>query len=82
MTCTAFRLQIREGCLPLLREAQALLPPLEEMEKNITGFYQALEKASCITGAGRPGGPADFRQQCQVMQSGGSTASSSLGPPP
>uniref|UniRef100_A0A3P9K8C7 Nesprin-1 spectrin repeats region domain-containing protein n=1 Tax=Oryzias latipes TaxID=8090 RepID=A0A3P9K8C7_ORYLA len=59
---------IREGCLPLLREAQALLHPLEEMEKNITGFYQALEKASCITGAGRPGGPADFRQQCQVMQ--------------
>uniref|UniRef100_A0A3P9H2M7 Nesprin-1 spectrin repeats region domain-containing protein n=1 Tax=Oryzias latipes TaxID=8090 RepID=A0A3P9H2M7_ORYLA len=55
------------GCLPLLREAQALLPPLEEMEKNITGFYQALEKASCITGAGRPGGPADFRQQCQEL---------------
>uniref|UniRef100_A0A8C7KDH8 Spectrin repeat containing, nuclear envelope 1b n=1 Tax=Oncorhynchus kisutch TaxID=8019 RepID=A0A8C7KDH8_ONCKI len=37
--------QIKERSLPLLRDAQSLLPALEEMEKNITGFYQALEKA-------------------------------------
>jgi len=58
--------QVRERCLPLLRESQSLLPPLEEMEKNITGFYQALEKASHITGAGDSEGPVDFKQKCQV----------------
>lgn len=68
------RPQIREGCPPLLREAQALLPPLEEMEKNISGFYQALEKAGAITGSSQPGGGSDFRQKCQVVQGGGSAA--------
>ncbi|TNN53340.1 Nesprin-1 [Liparis tanakae] len=37
------------------------------MEKNITGFYQALEKASHITGAGDSEGPVDFKQKCQEL---------------
>lgn len=52
--------------MPLLRESQSLLPPLEEMEKNITGFYQALEKASHITSTTTSEGPLDFKQKCQV----------------
>lgn len=52
--------------MPLLRDAQSLLPPLEEMEKNITGFYQALEKASHITSTIDSEGPVDFKQKCQV----------------
>uniref|UniRef100_A0A3B5AJU8 Nesprin-1 spectrin repeats region domain-containing protein n=1 Tax=Stegastes partitus TaxID=144197 RepID=A0A3B5AJU8_9TELE len=58
---------IRERCLPLLRESQSLLPPLEEMEKNITGFYQALEKASHITSSPDSEGPVDFKQKCQEL---------------
>lgn len=58
--------QVRERCLPLLRESQSLLPQLEEMEKNITGFYQALEKASHITSSSDSDGPVDFKQKCQV----------------
>lgn len=58
--------QVRERGLPLLRDAQSLLPPLEEMEKNITGFYQALEKASHITSSTDSEGPVDFKQKCQV----------------
>uniref|UniRef100_A0A8C7CRJ2 Spectrin repeat containing, nuclear envelope 1b n=1 Tax=Oncorhynchus kisutch TaxID=8019 RepID=A0A8C7CRJ2_ONCKI len=54
-------------CLPLLREAQSLLPPLEEMEKNITGFYQALEKASHITCSRDSEAPGDFKQKCQEL---------------
>uniref|UniRef100_A0A3Q0QYZ0 Calponin-homology (CH) domain-containing protein n=1 Tax=Amphilophus citrinellus TaxID=61819 RepID=A0A3Q0QYZ0_AMPCI len=56
-----------ERCLPLLRESQSLLPPLEEMEKNITGFYQALEKASHITSTTDSEGPVDFKQKCQEL---------------
>ncbi|CAL8300487.1 unnamed protein product [Boreogadus saida] len=59
--------KIRERCLPLLRESQSLLPPLEEMEKNITGFYQALEKASRITGSRDSEGPGDFKLKCQEL---------------
>lgn len=59
-------IQVRERCLPLLRESQSLLPQLEEMEKNITGFYQALEKASHITSTPDSEGPVDFKQKCQV----------------
>ncbi|KAK6304736.1 hypothetical protein J4Q44_G00253220 [Coregonus suidteri] len=59
--------KIKERCLPLLRDAQSLLPPLEEMEKNITGFYQALEKASCITCARDSEAPGDFKQKCQEL---------------
>lgn len=58
--------QVRERCLPLLRDSVSLLPPLEEMERNITGFYQALEKASYITGTTDSEGPVDFKQKCQV----------------
>lgn len=36
------------------------------MEKNITGFYQALEKASHITSTTDSEGPVDFKQKCQV----------------
>uniref|UniRef100_A0A667WTI6 Spectrin repeat containing nuclear envelope protein 1 n=1 Tax=Myripristis murdjan TaxID=586833 RepID=A0A667WTI6_9TELE len=36
-------------CPSLVRECHGLLPLLEEMEKHITGFYQALERASRIT---------------------------------
>ncbi|KAG2468780.1 SYNE1 protein, partial [Polypterus senegalus] len=61
--------KLRERYLPLLRESQSLLSPLEEMEKQITIFYQSLEKASCIT-AGRDGeiqAPGDFKQKCQDL---------------
>lgn len=61
--------QVRERCVPLLKETQSLLPPLEEMEKNITGFYQALEKASHITSNTDSEGPVDFKQKCQVTRS-------------
>ncbi|MED6258394.1 Nesprin-1, partial [Ataeniobius toweri] len=59
--------KVRERCLPLLRESQSLLLPLEEMERNITGFYQALEKASCITSTTDSEGPVDFKQKCQEL---------------
>uniref|UniRef100_A0A3P9C6C0 Calponin-homology (CH) domain-containing protein n=1 Tax=Maylandia zebra TaxID=106582 RepID=A0A3P9C6C0_9CICH len=59
--------QLSNVCLPLLRESQSLLPPLEEMEKNITGFYQALEKASHITSTTDSEGPVDFKQKCQEL---------------
>uniref|UniRef100_A0A3Q3WYN6 Nesprin-1 spectrin repeats region domain-containing protein n=1 Tax=Mola mola TaxID=94237 RepID=A0A3Q3WYN6_MOLML len=59
--------KVRERCLPLLRESQSLLPPLEEMEKNITGFYQALEKACHITSTTDSEGPVDFKQKCQEL---------------
>ncbi|RXM34120.1 Nesprin-1 [Acipenser ruthenus] len=61
--------KIREIYLPLLRESQSLLSPLEETEKQITSFYESLEKASIIT-AGRDTeaeAPGDFRQQCQEL---------------
>lgn len=38
------------------------------MEKNITGFYQALEKASHITSSTDSEGPVDFKQKCQVTR--------------
>lgn len=44
-------LQVRERCPSLVRECHVLLPLLEEMEKHITAFYQALERASRITSA-------------------------------
>ncbi|KAG5265767.1 hypothetical protein AALO_G00246160 [Alosa alosa] len=59
--------QVRERSVPLLKEAQVLLAPLEEMEKNITGFYQALEKASRITAAREPEAAGDFKQKCQEL---------------
>uniref|UniRef100_A0A8C7FN26 Spectrin repeat containing nuclear envelope protein 1 n=1 Tax=Oncorhynchus kisutch TaxID=8019 RepID=A0A8C7FN26_ONCKI len=45
--------KVRERCPSLVRECHGLLPLLEEMEKHITGFYQALERAIRITAAGR-----------------------------
>ncbi|CAG13184.1 unnamed protein product, partial [Tetraodon nigroviridis] len=59
--------KVRERCLPLLRDSVSLLPPLEEMEKNITGFYQALEKASHITSTTDSEGPEDFKRKCQEL---------------
>lgn len=44
---------MRERCPSLVRECHVLLPLLEEMEKHITAFYQALERASRITSAAR-----------------------------
>lgn len=46
-------LQVRERCPSVVRECHVLLPLLEEMEKHITAFYQALERASRITSATR-----------------------------
>lgn len=60
--------KVRDRSVPLLKEAQVLLAPLEEMEKNITGFYQALEKASRITAAREPEAAGDFKQKCQVSE--------------
>lgn len=54
--------------MPLQRDSQALLPPLEEMEKHITGFYQSLEKASRITGARDSESSGDFQQKYQVIR--------------
>ncbi|XP_071058018.1 nesprin-1-like [Pseudochaenichthys georgianus] len=45
--------KVRERCPSLVRECHVLLPLLEEMEKHITAFYQALERASRITSADR-----------------------------
>uniref|UniRef100_A0A673K6M2 Calponin-homology (CH) domain-containing protein n=1 Tax=Sinocyclocheilus rhinocerous TaxID=307959 RepID=A0A673K6M2_9TELE len=56
-----------ERALPLLRDSQAMLPPLEEMEKHITGFYQSLEKASRITSSRDSEAPGDFKQKCQEL---------------
>lgn len=36
-----------------MRECHTLLPLLEEMEKHVTAFYQALERASRVTAAAR-----------------------------
>lgn len=45
--------QVRERCPSLVRECHVLLPLLEEMEKHITAFYQALERACRIISAAR-----------------------------
>uniref|UniRef100_A0A8C2F311 Calponin-homology (CH) domain-containing protein n=1 Tax=Cyprinus carpio TaxID=7962 RepID=A0A8C2F311_CYPCA len=59
--------KVPERALPLLRDSQTMLPPLEEMEKNITGFYQSLEKASRITSSRDSEAPGDFKQKCQEL---------------
>lgn len=46
-----------------MRECHAFLPLLEEMEKHINTFYQALERASRITSAAR-----DPESQAQAQQ--------------
>lgn len=46
-----------------MRECHAFLPLLEEMEKHINTFYQALERASRITSAVR-----DPESQAQAQQ--------------
>ena len=56
-------LQVRERCPSLVRECHVLLPLLEEMEKHISAFYQALERASRITSAAR-----DPESQTQTQQ--------------
>ncbi|MEQ2157468.1 hypothetical protein GOODEAATRI_002167, partial [Goodea atripinnis] len=38
--------KVRERCPSLVRECHILLPLLEEMEKHISGFYQAVERAT------------------------------------
>lgn len=48
-----------------MRECHVLLPLLEEMEKHITVFYQALERASRITSAARD---PDTQTQAQKKQ--------------
>lgn len=58
-------LQVRERCPSLVRECHVLLPLLEEMEKHITAFYQALERASYITSAERN---TDAQSQTQLKQ--------------
>ncbi|XP_076011028.1 nesprin-1-like [Genypterus blacodes] len=45
--------KVREQCPSIVRECHTLLPLLEEMEKHIATFYQALERASRITSAAR-----------------------------
>lgn len=59
--------QVRERCPSLVRECHVLLPLLEEMEKHITVFYQALERATRITSAARdPDTPTQQKQKWQV----------------
>lgn len=55
--------KVRERCPSLMRECHAFLPLLEEMEKHINTFYQALERASRITSAAR-----DPESQAQAQQ--------------
>ncbi|XP_040920912.1 nesprin-1-like [Toxotes jaculatrix] len=57
--------KVRERCPSLVRECHVLLPLLEEMEKHITAFYQALERASRITSAARD---PDSQSQTQHKQ--------------
>ncbi|XP_061126959.1 nesprin-1-like [Syngnathus typhle] len=42
---------VRERCPALVKECHALLPLLEEMEKQMSVFYQALERARRISAA-------------------------------
>ncbi|GLD49390.1 nesprin-1-like protein [Lates japonicus] len=56
--------KVRERCPSLVRECHVLLPLLEEMEKHITAFYQALERASRITSsAGAPDSQAQTQHK-------------------
>jgi len=41
-------LQLKENCPLILRECQALFPLLEELEKQISTFYQTAEHAGHI----------------------------------
>lgn len=61
-------LQVRERCPSLVRECHVLLPLLEEMEKHITAFYQALERASRITSTARDPETQIQSQQKQKWQ--------------
>lgn len=61
-------LQVRERCPSLVRECHVLLPLLEEMEKHITAFYQALERASRITSTARDPETQTQSQQKQKWQ--------------
>lgn len=60
--------QVRERCPSLVRECHVLLPLLEEMEKHITAFYQALERASRITSAANDPDTPTQTQQKQKWQ--------------
>nr|XP_029132983.1 nesprin-1-like [Labrus bergylta] len=60
--------KVRERCPPLVRECHVFLPLLEEMEKHVTTFYQALERASRITAAARDQDPQSQAQQKQKWQ--------------
>lgn len=54
---------MRERCPSLVRECHVLLPLLEEMEKHINAFYQALERASRITSAARDSQASQTQQK-------------------
>ncbi|XP_029943268.1 nesprin-1-like [Salarias fasciatus] len=71
--------KVRDRCLPLLRDVQALLPPLEDMEKNISGFYQALEKAGAVTGSAHSHGALDVKHKCQELATFTHSCKKSLG---
>lgn len=60
--------QVRERCPSLVRECHVLLPLLEEMEKHMTLFYQALEWASHITSAARDPDTQTLHQQKEKWQ--------------
>lgn len=59
-------LQVRERCPSFVRECHVLLPLLEEMEKHITAFYQALERAGRITAARDQDSQSQHKQTWQV----------------
>lgn len=46
--CLFLSLQLKEKCPLILRECQALFPLLEELEKQISAFYQTAEHAGHI----------------------------------
>lgn len=65
-----------------MRECHVLLPLLEEMEKHINTFYQALERASRITSASRDPdsqAPPQQKQKWQVRYDGNYLSESDKG---
>ncbi|XP_078239370.1 nesprin-1 isoform X9 [Pogona vitticeps] len=61
--------KVNESCPVVLYESQQLLPHLEELEKQITNFYESLEKINEIISVLNPETqPADiFKQQHQDL---------------
>ncbi|GCC32670.1 hypothetical protein chiPu_0011134 [Chiloscyllium punctatum] len=62
-------IKVRERCQCLLLEAQQLLSPLDELEKEITAFFESLNHANQITSPGEAEGHsvAGFKARHQEL---------------